>query len=627
MRISGDMFKVMPGLSEYSFSINGISLTNSTGLARFGFSGSNNSLAFSIRSGKMFDPRGAYFNGYNSGDSLSISGNVSTGFLQYFVNGEEVGYFSKNSFALRKFFVNTTGCAIDLFPALIGNVNLSQIDLELQPSFCAGTNVTGRVVNNSDFDFHVHSHRITYLNSNRANLTGLISGQVSGHSSLPFTLYDSGSLEFSTNSQLTISLETSIGALDKSFSLSRTSNITGDIFIVNDSPFTSSKIEVPFSGEFIPKGFRYILPESGRASLAINYRKFDRTGQALTKTINFSFSPNYPTGSNTSTGTFITGYSGIDSGFYSSMPLVSFTEYGHVTGVSFNQSNLFSLGCGSVIGALFRAESGQGANASGSALLRSLNLPLYGSRHFYTITGFLIANTGTGYSFPPYLDLLTGDIGPDCFDVPRESGNSYIYSQFTGTGILQKDAAYLYGTPLTGVRVATISGSPFTGFGVTGLRFGNVGSGYSSIGALIPSITFTRSPSDIYSMAALDHILDASGSFIFNQSGEVYSLLNNWKFETGSSQFALKLVSPSFYIGGITSYSGSVTLQESDENFYAIFNYRQISHNYNPTITASYSIENKYFKSVSITGQSSYSTYSGMLNRVTEVDSGLFIEF
>ncbi len=627
MRASGHLFKKMPSISEYSFAMNGISLTESTGLARFGFSGQNNTLSFSIRSGKLFDPKGCYVHGYNSGDNLSISGNVSTGFFQYYVNNEEFGYFSKNSFELEKFFINTTGCSIDIFPSVLGSVNLAQIDLELEPSFYAGTRVTGRVVNNAPFDFNVYSHRISYLNSNKANLSGLISGLVESNASLPFTLFDSGSLEFSTSSQFVISLDTSIGTLDKTFLVTRQSNLTGDIFLVNDSSFVSSKIEIPFSGEPVANGFAYNLPTSGKNSLSLGYRKFNSTGLALSKSLNFSFSSNLPTGEVSGTGTFVTGYSVIDSGFYSEMPSAYFAEYGRVTGINFNPSNLFSLGCGSVIGALFRAASGDGLNASGSALLKSVILPLYGSRHFYTITGFSIQDMGTGYSFPTYIDLLTGDIGPDCFDIPRESGNSYIYTPFTGSGMLHKTAAYLYGSPLTGVRVKTISGSPYTGFGVTGISFGNFGSGYSTLSGLTPKVTFTRSPSDLYLGAASDNILDASGSFSFNQSGDSYSLQNNWIFETGSSLFSLKQISQSLYLGGITGYSGSVNLLESDENFYTICSYKQTSLDLNPTINASFSTDGGYAKSVIITGQASFSTYSGMLNRNTEVNSGVFIEF
>jgi hypothetical protein len=628
MRVSGDMFKKTPSLSEYSFSMVGISLTEQTGLARFGFSGGNNTLAFSIRSGKLFDPKGYYVYGYNSGEFISVSGNVSTGFFQYFVNGEEVGYFRKNSFNLEKFFINTTGCSLDIFPSLIGSINLEQIDLEIQPSFYAGTQVTGRVVNNSPFNFNVYSHRISYLGSNKSSLSGSISGEVLSNSSLPFTLYDSGSLEFSTSSEFIISLDSSIGTLNKTVLVTRESNITGDIFVVNDSSFVSSKVEIPFSGESVRSSFSYSRPASGRNVVALNFRKFDRTGLALEKSVSFGFSSSNPTGTATGTGTFVTGYSVEASGFYSQMPIASFSEYGFVTGVGFTTSNLFSLGCGSVIGALFKTASGDGLNGSGNALLRSVVIPLYGSRHFYSITGFSIQNAGTGYAFPPYVDLLTGDIGPDCFDVPRESGNSYIYSPFTGTGVIQKTAAYLYGTPMTGVSVATISGNPYTGFAVTGIRFGNPGSGYSRYSGLTPKVTFTRSAEDLYLGASLDHNIEASGTFIFNQSGDSHSLVNNWKFETGTSLFSLKEISPSLYLGGVTGYSGSVNLLRSDENFYVICSHKQTSLDIAPTVRVSYSIDNNSFsKSVTITGQPSFSTYSGMLNRVTEVDSGLFIEF
>tara|TARA_R110000765_G_C18835464_1_gene597364 strand:+ start:142 stop:897 length:756 start_codon:yes stop_codon:yes gene_type:complete len=251
---------------------------------------------------------------------------------------------------------------------------------------------------------------------------------------------------------------------------------------------------------------------------------------------------------------------------------------------------------------------------------------LYGSSNFYSITGFDFEANGSGYNYIPNLSLLTGNLGASCFDVPRVSGDSYIYSSFTGTGVINPDASYLWGEQITGVSVKTISGQPYTGWSITGFRITNPGSGYFTGSGYTPDMTFYRHSDDPYSSIASTSGFDSTGSFSFNTSGDSYDFTGNWLIRTGFSFNTLKNFDG--YYGVLTGYSGTAELPIGIKELYVYSYFDQLTKDEHVTISQTIDDQNGNRKSVIVSGRNILSPYSGALKVFTsEVNTGIFIEF
>ena len=627
MLFSGNNFKLAPNVRTFSYELNGISMTNPSGIAEFGFSGTGQKIAYSFSGGKVYDFNGKYFRSISSGDSFSISGDVLTGLHRYYSDGVLVAQGSKKDFTIQKFFVNTTGCGLYSSAKLYSNITASNYGIQLPYQFYAGNTVTGRIFNNSSQEIRVFGSRFTYTQIDNAEFSGSITGNVPANDGLNFSILDVNSSKADAAVGITAKLETNIGDVQQTFSLQRLSNLTGDIRMFRTDNFQSGGIRLAFSGVSDSSRFYYRAPSSGLEIQTINYRRFDNSGTAKSKSITLHIQTESPTGSTNNTGTFITGYSGINSGFYSEVPYATFKEYGKPSGVSFVAGNLFSLGCGAVIPFTFVAPSGDGLGGTGKAYLRSVNIGLYGSTSFYTITGLTIESGGSGYNYNPSLNLITGSLGTGCYDVPRVSGASYIYYPFTGTGILEKQASYLYGELMTGVRILNISGIDRTGFGVTGLLITNIGSGYNTGSGFNPSVTISRGGGDAYAAIATASGFNSSGSFFFNTSGDNYSFTGNWNFKTGSSFSNLAPVSTSIY-SAVTGYSGLVNLSVAESDFYVYAYYKQNTRDISPVIKITVRTDGPKQKSVLISGINYTNSYTGMLKLPSQVvNTGVFIDF
>jgi hypothetical protein len=626
MKFSGNNFKLVPKVKEMSFSFASLNVSNNTGSAEIGFSGSGSQIKLSFNNNKVYDLNNKFLYGYESGQALDISGDFTTGEYRLYLNKNLISKGLKDSFEVEKFYVNTTGCNLFSTNLLKGKIPLDAFDVVMEEEFYGGGQVTGQIVNSSDFDIYVYSSQNIYKNNDKQSLSGSVSGEVLRSNVLDFSFEDVNLGVSETTVNFDISLETNIGTLYKPFSLQRLSNLTGDIYSFKYDSFKNASIDHPFSGSGLPSQFLYQGQPSGLHVNSVVYRRYDRTGQEKEKSIDIHVRPESPISGEDFTGTYVSGFSFSNTGFYGTLPSFSIDEYSSVLGLSFNLNNLFSLGCGTEIPFTFDALSGDGLGSTGKARLQLVQLSLYGSSNFYSITGFDFEANGSGYNYVPSISLLTGSLGASCFDVPRVSGSSYVYTPFTGTGIVSPDASYLWGEQLTGASVKTISGQPYTGWSITGFRITNPGSGYITSSGYLPNMTFFRHADDPYSAIASASGLDSTGAFSFNTSGDSYDFTGNWLIRTGFSFNTLKNFDG--YYGVLTGYSGTAEMPIGIDKLYVYSYFDQITRDSPVTVSQTIDDQKGNRKSVTIRGGNILSPYSGALKVFTsEVNTGIFIEF
>jgi hypothetical protein len=97
MIISGTTYRSIAAQNEFSYNFE-VSINNSTGISTFGFSGDKQYLElFTFRSGEILDFNKRYVWSYNPREEIQISGNIGSGYLNYFINNNPVCLFSFNS--------------------------------------------------------------------------------------------------------------------------------------------------------------------------------------------------------------------------------------------------------------------------------------------------------------------------------------------------------------------------------------------------------------------------------------------------------------------------------------------------------------------------------------------------
>jgi len=170
MIFSGLKFRSLQQRNDYSFSIQA-SINNTTGTSLFYFSGTGAAgatkyLSFDFVSGRIIDPAGRFVHNYYENEDFTISGNVKSNEYNYYINDTPfVLSGDKDSFPVRRFFVDATGCKLDVSNLNIqvsgsGNLFLSGFD----DSRGVGDNqtVTGTVVHSGTGEnFNVLSGEVT----------------------------------------------------------------------------------------------------------------------------------------------------------------------------------------------------------------------------------------------------------------------------------------------------------------------------------------------------------------------------------------------------------------------------------------------------------------------------------
>ena len=599
MKFSGNNYRSLPGTSGMSFCFRNTFLDSLSGSAAFGFSGANGQVwSMTFKSGIIYDSNSKFVHTYNPYEAINISGELTPNFYRYWINNSLIGQNIRASDSNKRWFVNTSGVNLYTEPQI--SITGSSLSLIFPSTSYSHLPVTGYLHNSSDCQYRVFGSQYSFLANRNPTFSSGISGVIQPNSSLQFSLPKTDSdLGESTINFVTV-LETDLGDIESSSQINMMDAITGDSSSISFKSQTNL-IQNYFDGSGLPNKFIYNPSISGENSQTLIYSKNNSFGNPLAKTFSLQIAPYGSTGN--TTGSFVTGHTTNNSGFYSKAASVEFLEYSHVVGASVG-NNLFSLSCGESIPALFLNASGYGAGASGNALLKKIRVSLYGSTSFYTITGFEIAAHGSGYNYNPYISLLQNE---DCIDVPSVSGNQYIYSGFTGYGVLEKDAGYFWGELMPSTSVRYVSGGRVTGLAYTGLFITNDGSGYDRINN-VPRYSIRRSVDDSYAAISIESGFDSSGILLMNTMGEAYSF-DNWSIKTGILGSGLYPISLTNY-GGEVGYSGLVSLSAEQQGI-EIQSFLNQTNFPSPSLRISVRTEEGLVSSVYITGKNEYYIETG----------------
>ena len=619
MKFTSNKFRLTPEVPTLSFSFDDLYLTNVTGSAEIGFSGTGERMRWLFESGNIYDPDGSFVKSYNANERIDISGDSKETKYRYYINNNLYKNGTKNSYNVTKFFANVTGVEMNSDIRLGMDSSFVSTGINTSSSFIAASQISGGA-EPSDYPYRIFSGKYSttelsnsFVGSNlkfRTTSSGWFSGDV-GSTGLSFYFSDPNPSLSDSNMSVKVSMDTSLGLIKKNFTIFRSGNVTGNINIIDYSDFADEIINYEFDGTGFSNGYEFAPAGSGENCKALYYMLLNNDGIETPKTINYHIYPITDVSGVTGTGEFITGYNSTNSGFYEEVPDYYFTSFSKITGADFDADNLFSEGCGTSIPVTFDALSGYGVSGSGTALLQRVRIALYGSETFYTITGINIVNEGSGYNYAPVISVKTGDLGATCFDVPHVSGDSYIYTPFTGSGVREPVADYFYGNLLTGESILTISGTGYTGYAITGIRFTNPGSGFNEASGYIPELIITR-PSNTFQSIYDVSGFHQSGSFVFNDSGDYYDFLQNWVFETGLKSTGLSQMATGDALSVASGYSGSINMPSGERHFHICMSFTQ------PALTQDYEIG----IAIEPSGQSDTSGVISVVSGITTYPTG-----
>lgn len=112
---SGLQYRSLASQKEFSFSLDAIN-SSCSGVSEFGFSGSSGAFPFFLfKDGNIFDFNNNYIWSYNPREVVNFSGNLGSGFVNYFINNNPICLFSPNpnNSYYDYFYAKTSGSEID----------------------------------------------------------------------------------------------------------------------------------------------------------------------------------------------------------------------------------------------------------------------------------------------------------------------------------------------------------------------------------------------------------------------------------------------------------------------------------------------------------------------------------
>jgi hypothetical protein len=204
---TGITYRSIPGQNEFSFEV---SIENSTisGISNIGFSGGNGSLnLFKFNSGQILDANNRYVWSYNPRENIVISGNIGTGYLNYFINSKPVCLFSpRGSVYYDNFYASTNNSIINFDLTIQGKT--PEYEIIYPESVSANQVVTGYIKNISsplERSLKIFSGSIINFNFDY-NLNTLPTNTISGTRSGMFILTPSGITNLTGASLNTVNL-------------------------------------------------------------------------------------------------------------------------------------------------------------------------------------------------------------------------------------------------------------------------------------------------------------------------------------------------------------------------------------------------------------------------------------
>tara|TARA_Y100000817_G_scaffold314789_1_gene315146 strand:- start:908 stop:2692 length:1785 start_codon:yes stop_codon:yes gene_type:complete len=246
------------------------------GEARFGLSGDGDvPINFLFSSGIVYDTSGYQVYSYNSGQTVSISGNFSGDssankqYYNYYIADELFRTSGESQgFLIEKFFVNTTGCTAQVFLDLKSSTSPSY-QISMPSDFRERTNFTGTLTNNTSLgNIKILSGQVTsptgdfldFIFTGHNYSTNTNATAASGGGTVNIEIFPSGGLFKNGPFGVDLDLYTNFGKISTGFVvdslpekeyayfLSNSEDIE-EIFVSGSSVFSGSNSLEPRTGE------------------------------------------------------------------------------------------------------------------------------------------------------------------------------------------------------------------------------------------------------------------------------------------------------------------------------------------------------------------------------------------
>ena len=479
---SGIIYRSIAAQNEFSFSFNGQNSTTS-GISSFGFSGDNGSLdLFTFNSGKIRDVNARHVWSYNPRETVSISGNIGSGYINYFINQTPVCLFhpKDNNFYYDNFYITTENSSIDFDLSIKGSI--PNYKISFPDSLVEGEKLTGYISNLSStaarsfkaFSGSVFNNNdnyfINYLDSDK------ISGSESGLIVLENTQENGAKLVQTKFTNFTLVYHSNFGVVsqDVSFNLNPipiyfTDFLTGFTGILESGSFGGLS-------KFYNYELQSIYPTQRQVDILVEnvtghtgekyFEDYVVTGNISGELSGFIYGNDYITGSLISTGYSANGavnyYGNLATGLftYNQTPQLTYaTGY-----LSYNYNILLTGGSGIAESTVHKVESSGFIDYDTSDFLVYKSRNLTGSG-FAPLTGDLFGTqvTGNGTGYATGIQYLTGDFDinyQDYFWQSSSSTNNKVYgvTGITGFTLTEGDSGVYPGVSINITQSENVSG-------------------------------------------------------------------------------------------------------------------------------------------------------------------------
>lgn len=488
---SGIIYRSIAAQNEFSFKA---VITNSTvsGISNFGISGDQGNFnLFQFNSGKIIDFNNRYVWSFNPREEINISGNIGSGYINYFINNNPVCLFSPHGdFYYKNFYLDTINSTLDFDLFLEGLIPDYEI---IYPNNIGSTqSVTGYIKNISSpvqRSFKILSGDLFNLNLDYS-FSQIFSNDISGNQSGIFVLEPSlnNQVNETTVNALSINFWTNFGVINSQLN-----------YNVNPEPIYFTDFITGYTGELglidnftLEKFYNYklqsISPVNRNVSVVLEnfsghtgeilYGRFNASGNISGIFSKFIYGFDYITGRITGSGISV-----IDRDYYNNLP----------TGIVGENFSILQTATGFIDYTynlpLFGA-SGTGFSPSGTVI---------------TGSGFLTGGFFSGFTYGYNKLFTTGNVNITGYYINEEGtniksgdGNFFILTGFTGNFYKDYSQSEWSTELVEGNRIVgifnTYYGPGSLIIGVTGQRYFQI-SGFESSGVYSFDTTVLRNQS------------------------------------------------------------------------------------------------------------------------------------
>jgi hypothetical protein len=221
---SGIQYRSFAAQNEFSFSFDVVN-SISSGVSQIGFSGDENTLPiFNFKNGNIFDLNNNYIWSYNPREVVNFSGNIGSGYINYFINQRPICLFSPklNNSYYDFFYIKNSGGEIEYNFYIEGQI--PNYNIIFPQSGFLGQNLTGLIQNTEEENrrsFKIFSGNVFNENTDyeiQSFPLFVISGNQSGQIILKPEFAENINITETTPSQLNLFLNTNFGNIQNPIS-------------------------------------------------------------------------------------------------------------------------------------------------------------------------------------------------------------------------------------------------------------------------------------------------------------------------------------------------------------------------------------------------------------------------